>query len=148
MQDKAGNFNFPQMCLSCHPWRPLPFPCSYNRASVWLSAAPCASCISEEVLSEPCLLVLLMARCPFVRQVEVRAGEEMRFRSTLLVSLLAALKITDWDYLPVSGPCQKVKGSSHVRDVILCSWWEFFVLNTCRCSRTGLVAKMFLLSQK
>lgn len=83
MQDKAGNFNFPKMCLSCRPWRLLPFPCSYNRASVWLGAVPCASCISKEVLSEPCLSVLLIVWCSFVRQVEGRAGEKMLFRSTL-----------------------------------------------------------------
>ena len=47
VQEKACNFNFPKMCLSCGPWSLLPFRGSYNRASIWAQPVQYANSISK-----------------------------------------------------------------------------------------------------
>lgn len=75
VQEKACNFNFPKMCLSCGPWSLLPFRGSYNRASIWAQPVQYANGISKEKLLNPRFFLLLIVCYSFVRQVEDRGRQ-------------------------------------------------------------------------
>ena len=88
VQEKACNFNFPQMCLSCGPWSLLPFRGSYNRASIWAQPVQYANSISKERLFSPRFFLLLIVCYSFVRQAE----RMLFFDQHYLVILFASWK--------------------------------------------------------
>lgn len=85
VQEKACNFNFPQMCLSCGPWSLLPFRGSYNRASIWAQPVQYANSISKERLFNPRFFLLLIVCYSFVRQVKDRGRQR---RCCFLINII------------------------------------------------------------